>query len=192
MKQEMSRFPLFHFPTAERPARRYAAQHHLSSSVRQDARGAIRRIDSWLSPHGESRLGSASPHRMGSSDSSLSYWSRSVLARKKMTPEATNRKPATEAMAMPTTSGSDTYSSQCSPRYHQFSPTRHLASVEEAQLWPQRQVETWNQITVRNESAFILSSQWPLFNLFQLLGKNNNNNCIVCHQVVSLGIHIIH
>lgn len=29
-------------------------------------------------------------------------------------------------MAMPTTRGSDTYSSQCSPRYHQFSPTRHL------------------------------------------------------------------
>lgn len=66
------------------------------------------------------------PHRMGSSDSSLSYWSRNVLARKKMTPEATNRNPATEAIAMPTTSGSDTYSSQCSPLYHQFSPTRHL------------------------------------------------------------------
>lgn len=43
-----------------------------------------------------------------------------------MTPEATSRNPATEATAMPTTSGSDTYSSQCSPRYHQFSPTRHL------------------------------------------------------------------
>ena len=69
---------------------------------------------------------SSIPHLMGSSDSSLSYWSRNVLARKKITPEATNRKPATEAIAMPTTSGSDTYSSQCSPRYHQFSPTRHL------------------------------------------------------------------
>lgn len=69
---------------------------------------------------------SSSPHLMGSSDSSLSYWSLNVLAKKKMTPEATSRNPATEAMAMPTTSGSDTYSSQCSPRYHQFSPTRHL------------------------------------------------------------------
>lgn len=71
------------------------------------------------------------PYRMGSSDSSLSYWSRNVLARKKMTPEATNRKPATEAIAMPTTSGSDTYSSQCSPLYHQFSPTRHLGMMLE-------------------------------------------------------------
>lgn len=62
----------------------------------------------------------------GSSESSVSYWSRRVLARKKITPDATRRNPATDAMAMPTTNGSDTYSSQCSPRYHQFSPTRHL------------------------------------------------------------------
>lgn len=133
----------FHFPTAGKKARRSAAQHHLSSSLRQDARGAIRCIDRFLFPdyfhRGELKLGTGSPHRMGSSDSSLSYWSRNVLARKKMTPEATNRKPATEAMAIPTTSGSDTYSSQCSPRYHQFSPTRHLA-VQQAQLWPRLQV----------------------------------------------------
>lgn len=65
-------------------------------------------------------------YRKGSSESSVSYWSLRVRASKKMTPDATKRKPATDAMAMPTTSGSDTYSSQCSPRYHQFSPTRHL------------------------------------------------------------------
>ncbi|KAG5852675.1 hypothetical protein ANANG_G00065110 [Anguilla anguilla] len=41
-----------------------------------------------------------------------------VLAKKKITPEATSRNPATEAMAIPTTNGSDTYSSQCSPRWH--------------------------------------------------------------------------
>lgn len=46
-----------------------------------------------------------------------------------MTPEATNRKPVTDAMAIPTTSSSDTYSSQCSPLYHQFSPTRHLQHI---------------------------------------------------------------
>lgn len=68
-------------------------------------------------------------YRKGSSESSVSYWSRRVLARKKITPDATRRNPATEAMAIPTTSGSDTYSSQCSPRYHQFSPTRHLKQV---------------------------------------------------------------
>ncbi len=84
------------------------------------------------------------PHRMGSSDSSLSYWSRNVLARKKMTPEATKRNPATEAMAMPTTSGSDTYSSQCSPRYHQFSPTRHLR---------------W-QLKFVNEDLYLETVQW--------------------------------
>lgn len=65
-------------------------------------------------------------YRTGSSVSSLSYWSLRVLARKKITPDATRRNPATDAMAMPTTSGSETYSSQCSPLYHQFSPTRHL------------------------------------------------------------------
>lgn len=65
-------------------------------------------------------------YRSGSSESSLSYWSRSVLVRKKTTPAAMSRKPATELMAMLTTRGSETYSSQCSPRYHQFSPTRHL------------------------------------------------------------------
>lgn len=54
------------------------------------------------------------------------YLSRRVLAKKKMTADATRRNPATEAIAIPTTSGSDTYSSQCSPLYHQFSPTRHL------------------------------------------------------------------
>lgn len=43
-----------------------------------------------------------------------------------MIPAATARKPTTDAIAIPTTRGSETYSSQCSPRYHQFSPTRHL------------------------------------------------------------------
>lgn len=62
----------------------------------------------------------------GSSLSSPSYCSRSVRDRKKMIPAATARKPTTDAMAIPTTRGSETYSSQCSPRYHQFSPTRHL------------------------------------------------------------------
>lgn len=85
----------------------------------------------------------ASPHRIGSSDSSLSYWSLNVLAKKKMTPEATSRNPATEAMAMPTTSGSDTYSSQCSPLYHQFSPTRHLLR----KVW-----ELWFFLTSQNFS----------------------------------------
>lgn len=61
-----------------------------------------------------------------SSVSLFVYWSRRVLAKKKMTADATRRNPATEAIAIPTTSGSDTYSSQCSPLYHQFSPTRHL------------------------------------------------------------------
>lgn len=73
-------------------------------------------------------------HRSGSSVSSSSYCSRSDLARKKMIPATTMRKPATEAIAMPTTSGSETYSSQCSPRYHQFSPTRHLQQRSEVQL----------------------------------------------------------
>lgn len=72
--------------------------------------------------------------RSGSSVSSPSYCSRSDLARKKMIPAATIRKPATEAMAMPTTSGSETYSSQCSPRYHQFSPTRHLRQRSQVQF----------------------------------------------------------
>lgn len=72
-------------------------------------------------------------HLSGSSVSSPSYCSRSVRARKKMIPAATIRKPATEAMAMPTTSGSETYSSQCSPRYHQFSPTRHLQPTSQVQ-----------------------------------------------------------
>lgn len=35
---------------------------------------------------------------------------------------------------MPTTRGSDTNSSQCSPRYHQFSPTRHLCQRSQGQL----------------------------------------------------------
>lgn len=62
----------------------------------------------------------------GSSLSSPSYCSLNVRAKKKMIPAATARKPTTDTMAIPTTRGSETYSSQCSPRYHQFSPTRHL------------------------------------------------------------------
>lgn len=45
------------------------------------------------------------------------------------------KKPATEARAMPTTRGSETNSSQCSPRYHQFSPTRHLRQRLQGSTW---------------------------------------------------------
>lgn len=68
----------------------------------------------------------AGTYLSGSSLSSPSYCSRSVRARKKMIAVATARKPTTDTMAIPTTRGSETYSSQCFPRYHQFSPTRHL------------------------------------------------------------------
>lgn len=108
------------------------------------------------------------PHRMGSSDSSLSYWSRNVLARKKMTPEATNRNPATEAIAMPTTSGSDTYSSQCSPLYHQFSPTRHLRWRWICQQCP-KIISTQNWY---NDQKHTL-----LFRLFKHSGNTRRTKC---------------
>lgn len=56
----------------------------------------------------------------------LIYWAGRVFMSKKMIADAMRISAATEAMAMPMTKGSDTSSSQCSPRYHQFSPTRHL------------------------------------------------------------------
>lgn len=72
--------------------------------------------------------------------SSSSYWILRARAKKKMTPEATSRKPATDAIAIPTTSSSDTYSSQCSPRYHQFCPTRHLQHTNTlTQCWYSQQ-----------------------------------------------------
>lgn len=65
-------------------------------------------------------------HLKGLSLSLLTFWAWTVLTRRKMIAEETRSSPSTEAMATPITKGSDTSSSQCSPRYHQFSPTRHL------------------------------------------------------------------
>lgn len=62
----------------------------------------------------------------GLSLSLLTYWAWRVLMRKKTKAEEMRTSPTMEAMVMPITKGSDTNSSQCSPRYHQFSPTRHL------------------------------------------------------------------
>lgn len=56
----------------------------------------------------------------------LILWAWSVFTVKKTTAETTRRRLTTEAIVMPMTKGSDTNSSQCWPRYHQFEPTRHL------------------------------------------------------------------